>query len=119
MDVTQRQAAAAAVREAMHARGWEAPQLAARSHISVETVRDFLAARRWPRAGKRSQMEAALGWQQGRIAEIADSSQPLGDPVAMALERTDLNAEDRYAVLTLYLELLQRSRRRESEARHG
>ena len=118
MDVTQRHAAAAAVREAMHAKNWEAPQLAARAQISVETVRDFLAARRWPRSGKRSAMEAALGWEQGRIAAIAEDALPVGDPVQLALDRTELSADDRYEVLTVYLRLLHRSRR-ERDARGG
>lgn len=103
----------------MHARGWESPQLAARAGISVETVRDFLAARRWPRAGKRSAMETALGWAQGRIAEIADTAEPEGDPVRLALDRSELHPEDRYQVLSLYLELLHRRRRANGNASHG
>ena len=118
MEWTQRQAAAAAVREAMQARGWEAPQLAAKAGISVETVRDFLAARRWPRAGKRADMERALGWEVGRISEIADTAEPEGDPVRLALDRSELRPEDRYAVLSVYLELLHRARR-EGEASNG
>lgn len=103
----------------MHARGWEAPQLAARAGISVETVRDFLAGRRWPRAGKRSQIESALGFAQGRIAEIADTAEPEGDPVRLALDRTELSPADRYQVLALYLELLHRTRRDREAAHHG
>ena len=114
MDVTpeQRQAAAASVREAMRTRGWGSPQLAARANIGVETVRDFLACRRWPRTGKRAAMEAALGWDTGRIQALANEAMPEpGDPVRLALDRSPLSDRDRYEVLALYLERLNRSGR--------
>lgn len=116
METEQRRAAAAAVRESMDAAGLEAPQLAALADINVETVRDFLACRRWPRTAKRNAIERQLGWEPGRIAAIARqaSEQKRRDPVQVALDQTDLSADERYEVLSFYLEV--RNRRRRSDA---
>ncbi len=119
MDLEQRQAAAAAVREAMDAQGLEAPQLAALADISVETVRDFLACRRWPRTAKRNAIERQLGWDAGRIAAIARATErSMGnrDPVQAALDQTELDPDERYEVLSFYLEVLNRRRARSTVA---
>ncbi len=115
MDMEQRRTAAAAVRQAMDSAGLEAPQLAALADISVETVRDFLACRRWPRTSKRNAMEKQLGWEPGRIAAVARQASAAveRDPVQAALEQTELSTEERLEVLGLYLDILARHRRQD------
>ncbi len=116
MDTEQRRAAASAVAEAMDAEGWNAEQLAENADIGVQTVRDFLFGRRWPRMAKRHAIEDALGWETGTIAKIASqaakrdaSDEDMSrDPVVAALDRSELSAGERYELVSHYLEILHR-----------
>lgn len=124
MDTEQRHAAADAVREAMDVQGWNAEQLAENADIGVGTVRDFLFGRRWPRMAKRHAMEDALGWEPGTIAKIAhqarraisdDDEDRADDPVVVALERSKLTSDERWELISHYLQILRRRNEQSSQ----
>lgn len=108
----------------MDVQGWNAEQLAENADIGVGTVRDFLFGRRWPRMAKRHAMEDALGWEPGTIAKIAhqarraisdDDEDRADDPVVVALERSKLTSDERWELISHYLQILRRRNEQSSQ----
>jgi len=69
-------AARRAVEAEMGDRGWDIQRLSQEAGLDPGTVGDFLSGARWPRIPTRGSIERALGWQPGRLAEIADGVEP-------------------------------------------
>ncbi|MEV8635661.1 helix-turn-helix transcriptional regulator [Streptosporangium sp. NPDC051023] len=70
--------------------GLSRPALATAAGIDTKTLYNLESATRWPQAGNRSALEAALGWQQGDLAKIAEAggepTPPLVRPSAFEIQ---------------------------------
>ena len=94
--------------------------LADLAKVHVDTVRDLITGRRWPRPGKQWQIEDALGWERGRIAALARDGElemAGGAPEAEAdsdllLDLSVLPAGDRHRMWALYYDLVEKQRDR-------
>ena len=74
-----------AVLAAMRAkRLYDATDLAAAAAVDPDTVRDFLAAKRWPRVGTFTKFEQALGMPAGEISALAAEDASFVDTHAAA-----------------------------------
>lgn len=126
MDAQQRQRAGKAVAAAMDTQGLSPQQLAKMSGVAVVTVRDLCSGKRWPWTSKRNAIELALGWEIGRIAQVAkgnvtelqvahgvsecvDPTHGLSvrDALAAVLEASELSPARQAKVVAYYLELVE------------
>ncbi len=108
MEPENRRRAAAAVALAMERNRWSADDLAEEASIGVDTVQDFLSARRWPRRASRNAIEDALGWDPGRIAEVAaQANEPAGGDDEDRLDLSALSPRNRHRLMAFYYELLE------------
>lgn len=126
MDDQQRARAGQAVAMAMDQHGWSYNQLAAMSEVAAVTIRDLCSGKRWPWTAKRNSIEAALGWETGRIAQIAKGNvtndhrpnagtgcadpthgMTVEDALIELLTHSDLSRARRAKVLAFYLDMLE------------
>jgi transcriptional regulator with XRE-family HTH domain len=63
-----------AVTRAMAMRDWNAADLARAAGLTIDTVADFLGARRFPRASSLSRLERALDMEPGSLLAIATNT---------------------------------------------
>lgn len=64
--------------------------LATSAGVDIKTIYSLESAKRWPQAGNRSAIEAALGWQQGDLAKIAEAN---GEPTPPLVRPTELESQ--------------------------
>lgn len=128
-DDAGRAQARAAVQDALSALGWTYQDLADRAGVSVETVRNFIAGRRWPRMGKQWRIEDELGWERGRITAIVRANEHIRNIEAvqaaeaqaahtdpgLTLDLSELSKGDRHKLWALYYDLLEERRRQQQE----
>ncbi|WP_454044384.1 helix-turn-helix domain-containing protein [Cellulosimicrobium sp. Marseille-Q8652] len=78
---SSRQTAIEMVRVAMSERGLTAASLSRDTGVHVDTIRDFVNGKRWPRAASLRKIEDNFGWATGYI-----------DRVARGVEQADVTA---------------------------
>ncbi len=66
-----RDAAITAVRARLTLLDMTQGQLATEAHLSLRTIETFLSGTYWPKPATRASIEAALGWRQGTLHELA------------------------------------------------
>lgn len=129
MQQGQKERVGGAIAEAMEHAGMSSQELADLAEVRIETIRDILAGRTYPRQKTRNRIEEALSWDTGRIARIA-SDEPLGGPSGLAaraptveeqmealLKRTELTRANQYRLMATYHELLEQQRKEHNETR--
>lgn len=109
-----RRLAASAVLERMRAKKlYDGSALAAKAGVDPDTVRDFLAYRRWPRLGTLTKLEQTLGMSPGELVALGagDAARVAAHAAAPASAKTLDDASD----VELLMALLARATARLSE----
>ncbi len=127
MDAQQRARAGRAVQEEMDRQGLTLQRLAEMSRVAPVTLRDLISGKRWPWASKRQAIEASLGWEPGRIAQIAREPAALpvleGSSVEESLEallkRSELTPSRRARVMAAYLSEVEEQQRQAEAMRRS